>query len=188
VDVGRDAVDDVELRLSPTQGITLQVSRTAGAPPANVFVAVLNGQGGALLTQPSSTGEGGRVRLTTVPPGTWEVLVRSADSGTERVTATSPGPPVAVLLAPQASLALTVPDLAGEAVTAKATLTGGDGRPFGAVGWGSVRREFDVTYGRTTITGLPAGAWRVDVVAPDGRRWSGSAVTAPGATATVELD
>ncbi|HET9768326.1 MAG TPA: carboxypeptidase regulatory-like domain-containing protein, partial [Thermoanaerobaculia bacterium] len=188
VDVGRDPVDDVEIRLSPTQGITLQVSRTAGAPPASVFVAVLHGHGGTLLAQPYSTGEGGRVRLTTVPPGTWEVLVRSEDSGTERVTVTSPGPPVPVLLAPQASLALTVPDLAGEAVTAKATLTGGDGRPFASINWSTVRREFDVSYGRITLTGLPAGTWKVDVVAPDGRRWSGSAVTAPGATASVELD
>ncbi len=188
VDVGRDPVDDVEIRLSPTQGITLQVSRTAGSPPANVYVAVLHGHGGALLTQPYSTGEGGRVRLTTVPPGTWEVLVRSEDSGTERVTATSPGPPVAVLLAPQASLALIVPDLASEAVIAKATLTGGDGRPFASIEWSTVRREFSFSYGRTTINGLPAGTWKVDVVAPDGRRWSGSAVTAPGGTATVELD
>src|SRR6185295_4067333 len=114
IDVGAEPVDGVEIRLSPTQGITLQVSRTAGAPPAHVQVAVLDGARRSLVTGMYSTGENGRVRLSTVPPGTWEVLVRTDDSGTVRVIASSPGEPVPVVLAPQATLQVNVPALAGE--------------------------------------------------------------------------
>jgi hypothetical protein len=41
--------------------------------------------------------------------------------------------------------------------------------------------------GRVTLYALPPGAWTVQVMVPDGRRWSGSVVTTAGGTASVEL-
>ncbi|HEV8241639.1 MAG TPA: carboxypeptidase regulatory-like domain-containing protein [Thermoanaerobaculia bacterium] len=188
IDVGAEPVDDLEIRLSPTQGITLMVSRTAGAPPRNVQVAVLDGARRALVTGMYSTGENGRVRLSTVPPGTWEVLVRADDSGTVRTIASSPGEPVPVTLAPQATLQVNVRDLAGEATRAVVTLIGGDGQPFVFPGWASVEDDFPLAYGRATIPYLPAGTWTVRAKAPDGRTWSGTATTVAGAATTVDLD
>jgi hypothetical protein len=104
-----------------------------------------------------------------------------------RVAAVSPGPPAAVLLAPQATLTVTVPALAGEPVRATVTLVGADGRPFQFPGWGSVESEVGLSYGKTTIRYLPAGTWTVRASARDGRHWEGTAVTTPGAAATVEL-
>jgi hypothetical protein len=179
-------IEDLEIRLQPTQGITLQVSRAVGAPPAQVTVSVLQGTT-HLSTGQYTTGENGRVRLSTVPPGTWQLLVRGDDTSTERVVATSPGPPVSVVLSPQATLNVVVPDLTGEAVVATVTLTGGDGQPFAFPGWRSVEDDFGLSYGRTTIRYLPAGSWTVRATTRDGRRWEGTVVTAPGATTTVEL-
>ena len=94
-----EPIENLEIRLQPTQGVTLRVSRALGAPPAQVMVSVLQG-GTHLSTGEYTTGESGRVRLSTVPPGTWELLVRGNDTSTERVLASSPGPPVDVVLAP----------------------------------------------------------------------------------------
>jgi protocatechuate 3,4-dioxygenase beta subunit len=182
-----EPLEGVEIRLQPTQGVTLQVSRAAGAPPAEVNVSLLHGNGTALSTGIYPTGENGRVRLSTVPPGTWEVLVRADGTGTERVVVTSPGPAASVVLAPQATLTVVVPELAGEAIRADVTLTSGDGRRFMSPGWGSLMDEFGLAYGRTTIRYLPAGTWTVRASTRDGRRWEATATTTPGSATTVEL-
>jgi protocatechuate 3,4-dioxygenase beta subunit len=188
VEVGSEPVDEVEIRLSPTQGITLTVSRVAGSPPAQVNVAVLDGNRNALVTGSYATGENGRVRISTVPPGSWEVLLRADDSGTVRVVASSPGPPAPVALAPEATLVVNVPALAGEATRARVSLVGGDGQPFLFPGWGSVENDFGMAYGRTTIHYLPAGTWTVQAKASDGRTWSGTVVTTAGGATSVDLD
>ncbi len=181
-----EPIENLEIRLQPTQGITLQVSRATGAAPAQVMVSVLQGNT-HLSTGQYTTGENGRVRLSTVPPGTWQLLVRGDDTSTERVVATSPGPPVSVMLMPQATLNVVVPELVGEAVVATVTLTGGDGQPFAFPAWRSVEDDVPLSYGRTTIRYLPAGSWTVRATTRDGRRWEGTVVTVPGATTTVEL-
>ena len=188
VDVGGEPVDDVEIRLSPTQGIALQVSRVAGSPPAQVYVAVLDAGRNALVAGMYPTGENGRVRISTVPPGTWEVLVRSDDSGTVRVMATSPGEPAAVQLAPQATLQVNVPALAGEAVRGRVTLTGGDGQRFLVPGWVSLEDDFSLAYGRANVQHLPAGTWRVEAKTGDGRTFTGTATTVAGGASSVDLE
>jgi len=188
VAAGSEAVDDVEIRLSPTQGITLAVSRVAGSPPSEVHVAVLDAGRNAVSSGMYPTAENGRVRISTVPAGTWEVLVRSDDSGTVRVLVTSPGEPAAVVLAPQATLQVNVPAIAGEAIRARVTLTGGDGQRFLFPGWGSVEDDFGLAYGRTTIQFLPAGTWRVEAKASDGRTFTGTVTTTAGGASTVDLE
>ena len=188
VSVSGTPVEEVEVRLRPTQGVTLEVSRLVGAPPAEVQVAVLDGTGRFVSGGGYTTGERGKVRLSTLPPGSWELLVRSEDSATARVTVLSPGPTVGVALAPQAILEVVVPALAKEATYAKLTLTGADGRAFAFPGWRSVETTQSFGWGRTVVHYLPAGSWKVDVMSGDGRHFRGTATTVAGASVTVELD
>jgi uncharacterized GH25 family protein len=188
VSVSGESIEGLEVRLRPTQGVTLEVSRLAGAPPAEVQVAVLDGAGRFVSGGGYTTGENGRVRLSTLPPGSWELLVRSEDSATARVTALSPGPTVGVVLAPQAILTVVVPALAKEATIADLKLTGPDGRAFAFPGWRSVETTLSIAWGRAVIHYLPAGTWKVEVTAGDGRRFQGSTTTVAGTSATVELD
>lgn len=188
LELAGEPVEGLELRLQPTQGITLGVTRTVGSPPEQVYVAVIDGAGRLVTGGLHATGEGGAVRVSTVPAGSWEVLVRADGTGTARVAALSPGPPVAVHLAPQATLEVLVPELEGDEGLATVALRGADGRPFLFFAWLSdVRAEQQMARGRTILRGLPAGAWTVEVTARDGRRWSAPATTAAGAAATVEL-
>jgi predicted secreted protein len=188
LDVAGEPVQGLELRLQPTQGVTLLVGRTLGSPPEQVYAAVVDGAGGVVTWGVYPTGEGGAVRLSTVPAGTWEVLVRADGTAVARVAAASPGPPVPAALAPQATLEVVVPELFEAEVLATLTMQGPDGRPHLFYGWANdVRGEQPMARGRTVLQGLPAGAWTVEVTAPDGRRWRGAATTAAGAAARVEL-
>jgi hypothetical protein len=183
-----EGVEGVELRLQPTQGIALSVARTNGAPPEQVYVAVIDAAGRVMTGGAYPTTEGGAVRVSTAPAGSWDVLVRADGTATARVTALSPGPPVPVLLAPQAILEVLVPELDGDQGLATVTLRGGDGRPFLLFPWASeVRADLPMVRGRTLVRGLPAGAWTVEVTARDGRRWSAQTTTAAGAETRVEL-
>jgi len=65
------------------------------------------------------------------------------------------------VLAPQATLQVNVPALAGEPTRAVVTLTGGDGQRFLFPGWASVEDDEVMAYGRVTFQFLPAGTWRV---------------------------
>jgi hypothetical protein len=187
VQVGDQPVDGVEIRLQPTAGLVLQVARAVGAPPSNVQVAVLDGAGRAIVAGGYTTGENGRVRLATVPAGTWEVLVNCGDSATVSLVATSPGPPLPVLLPPQAALTVRVPALVGSEALAKVSLIAADGRPFRFIGWSSVESDDTFANGSTVLYHLPAGSWTVRVTHPDGRRWEATATTAAGGESTVEL-
>jgi hypothetical protein len=187
VQVAGQPVEGLELRLQPTQGLTLRVGRTAGSPPSQVVVAVVDGAGRAVTNGTYSTGEDGTVRLSTVPAGSWELLVRSYDSGTVRLAATSPGPPLSVLLAPQATLEIVAPELEGSPALVAVTLTGPDGRPFQTPDWGGVDTNIRLRDGRTRVSYLPAGSWTVRATKPDGGILQATATTTPGASTTVEL-
>ena len=188
LDLTGEPVDGLELRLQPTQGIVLTVARTIGSPPEQVYVAVLDGTGRMVTGGTYTTGENGTVRVSTAPPGSWEVLVRADGTGTERATVQSPGTPVGVLLAPQATLEVVVPELADDEGVATVVLRGADGRPFLFYRWAMyVRAEERMASGRTTLSGLPSGSWTVEVTGRDGRRWSAQAVTVAGSGSMVEL-
>jgi hypothetical protein len=188
LELAGEAVEGLELRLQPTQGVTLTVSRALGSPPEQVYVAVIDGAGRMVTGGTYPTSETGQARISTAPPGAWEVLVRADGTATMRASVQSPGPPIAVMLAPQATLEVVVPALESEEGVATVALRGTDGRPFLFYRWGNdVRAEERMGRGRVMLQGLPAGAWTVEVTARDGRRWSAPATTAAGAAATVEL-
>jgi hypothetical protein len=201
----------VELRLEPAAGLTLRVAGAYGRAPETVSVAALDPAAGVAAAAPAAgltgpgvaagggvravyqdrlhTGEGGRVRLDRLPAGRWRLVVSADGSATVQVDVVSPGPEVAVTLTAPAVLDVRVPDLADTGALGEVRLTGGDGRPFVSPEWfGSPRAAWELQAGRTQVRGLPPGSWTVTAATPDGRTWSATAVTAPGATAEAVLE
>ncbi len=185
---GRD-VDNVSLALDATEGLTLMVTLASGQPPAEAFVAVLDAGGRSVLGGGYATGENGRLRLSTVPPGSWDLLVGAGGSATLSMRASAPGGPIPVQLSPACVLDVRVPALEGSSAVATATVTGADGRPFRTLSrYSEPRTQLRLDAGRLRVDDLPPGSWAVSVSASDGKTWGGTAQTAPGAPATLTLE
>ena len=188
VENGHDQ-SDLSVELDPTEGLSLEVKLSSGRPPDSAEIAVLDDGGRALTSGTFSTGENGRIRLTSVPAGNWTVLVGAAGAGTVEMRATAPGPPLAVLLPPACALRVKIPALAGSPTAARATVRGADGRPYREVGWMSEpMAEWRLVGGQVGIDAIPPGSWNVTVSAADGRTWQGTAITTAGNTAELSLE
>jgi protocatechuate 3,4-dioxygenase beta subunit len=182
-------VEEVEVALEPTAGLVVEVVRQTGGAPSDVRLAVVDGAGRTVAGGWHETGAEGRVRLSTVPAGGFEVLVSAEGLAVGRAAAVVPGPPVRLALAPAAAVDLRVPALAGEPAVAKVTARGADGAPFRLPGWGGVvQSDWNMAAGRSRLDGLPAGAWTVEARTPDGRVWSGTVTLVPGQTAELVLE
>ena len=178
--------ESVNVSLEPTEGISLQVRLPSGGPPDEVRLAVLSGDS-AIVSGSYSTGENGSVRVSTVPPGNWEVLMSAAGTSTTSFRVLAPGPRVPVQLAPATRLTIEVPELIETGLLATVRLTGSDGRAHHALGWsGQPQSSWQMRGGRESVT-LPPGNWSVQVESRDGQVWTGSTVTTPGGDATLVL-
>jgi len=183
------ASEELKLSMDPTEGLTIEALLPSGGAPTEVQVAVLDGTGGALLSGTYSTGERGRVRLSTVPPGTWTLIVAAGGSATTTVRAQAPGATVPVALQPATALRVTVPELNESGAVAMVKVADASGAPFHSLGWtGRPQSEFRMAGGQLEFGSLPPGSWSVTVAAADGRTWRGDAVTTTGTTAELHLE
>jgi protocatechuate 3,4-dioxygenase beta subunit len=188
VQSGRDR-DDLSIALDPTEGLTLEVRLPDGRVAGEVRAAVLDSSGRALLSGTYGTGENGRVRLSAVPPGTWELVLGAPGAASLAEPVSAPGGPLPITLPPPCALRVSVPELAGETVRATATLAGGDGRIYRELSWfGTPQSEWRVSGGLLALDAVPPGSWTVRVEAADGRAWSGVVTARPEAPAELLLE
>jgi uncharacterized GH25 family protein len=181
------AVDDVEIRLDPTQGITIDALLASGQPPDRIRVAAVDAAGRTVSTGTYPTGENGHTRVSEVPPGSWLLLVESDQAAPVTLQAAVPGPALRVLLPPAGQVRIQVPALAEDAATAKVVLTG-PGGPYRAIDWdGTVKSEWELGNGGAAFSRVPAGVWQVVARTADGRSWSGTVTVTPGGVAEVAL-
>lgn len=186
---GSRSVEDFKIRLDPTEGITLLVRLAAGGIPERVTLAILDASAGVLTSGSYATGEGGKLRVGSVPQGTWEVVLSAPGAATTSLAVASPSAANAVELPPPSRLAVRVPELAEDTTAARLTVASDDGRPFRGLSFhGNPVTEWRLLRGQATVDELPPGRWRVDVSASDGRRWQGVATTSNGSTAELELE
>lgn len=183
-------IEGLRLALSPTSGLELVVRLASGQTPPAATVSVVDPSGRAFLVERRAVGEGGRVSLPTVPPGDWTLLVSAPGGAVTPGTARVPGEPVALVLPDAAPLRVRVPALLESGLAGSLTLLGSDGNPFQGVDpqTGMPVREWRIAGGTAVAEGVPAGAWTVRVVAPDGQTWTGPVVTSGRAAAQVDLE
>ncbi|ANM28429.1 hypothetical protein ABI59_00470 [Acidobacteria bacterium Mor1] len=182
-------VENITISLNPTEGLTLEVRLPGGQTPDEVRLAILDGTGQSIMHGRYPTGEAGKVRLSTVPAGSWRLVASASGSAATNVSVTAPGAAVPVQLAQATSLRVRVPGLAEGGQLGTVTLTDASGNPFRTLGWlGEPRSRWNVTGGEAMIGELPAGSWTVTVEAGEGQRWQGNVTTAPGAPAELVLD
>ena len=183
-------LENLELRLQRTEGLHLEVHLAAGGAPGHVRVAALDGAGEAVVNGHFRIEEDGRVHLTTLPAGSWQLLVAAPASGIVRLTAQAPGPPMSVLLPPATRLEIQVPDLVAGRRLATLRVSRPDGKPFLAFDHRSIRliREWPVYQGRANVGALPPGPWNLSVTGTgEGEAWSTSFV-APAEGGEVRLE
>jgi 5-hydroxyisourate hydrolase-like protein (transthyretin family) len=182
-------MDDLTIRMDPTEGMTIEARLPTGAPAEEIRVAVLDPSGAALVNGNYSTGENGRVRLSSVPPGTWDVVVSAAGSATSNVRAQAPGSTVPVSLQPACTLRVSVPALSQTQDLATVRLQSVDGQPFRSLSWTALpRSEWRMSGGEIEFASLPPGSWTVTVATADGRSWQGTSATQPGSPAELRLE
>src|SRR5262249_44377079 len=135
VEVPEAGLSGVDLRLEISAGLELTVLGSTGVPPPPGDVAPLGGAGptvaaGASLVGdagPCLVGEGGRVRLSQAPTGTFLLLVNSAAAATVALPVGVPGPAVRIALPDRTSLTVTAPGLPG---SSRLQILDASGQPF----------------------------------------------------------
>lgn len=169
---------DLELELAAAQGLDLMVRLADGRAPVFATVSVIDAAGRLMRSEGHALAEDGSAHFSTLPPGSWDLLVTAEGGAAARVSATVPGPALDVVLAPASRLEVRVPSLAESEALASVTLTGADGKPFQVVeSSGALRRSWDIVAGSGEVPDVPIGAWRVAVTSPDGRAWHTTVIT-----------
>lgn len=183
----------VEVALSPALEAVLEVATTTGVPPRQLEVVLLDPADAALPLDTRYRGvaglrllpdERGRVRLAGVPAGRWLALVSAPWMAVATVELAVPGRPVAVLLAPQAIVELTVPGLDE---IAPARLLAPDGRPL-LLPFRGRADTWAAGPDGMRLDHVPAGTWTIEVTARDGRSWTGRVTAVEGEVVGVELE
>jgi len=188
-DVRVDGADpeNLEISLSPTEGLTLEVVQPSGQPPERIRAGVLDAAGKTVAAGYYPVGENGRVRLSNVPPGSWQIFVDSDFAAPASVAATVPGPAVRVILPPSGVVQVKVPTLTKQDITATVSLNGPGGayRTFDFNG--QVVSQLELYRGVQRISRVPAGIWQLTAKAADGRTFTGTATVTPGGVVEVVL-
>jgi sarcosine oxidase gamma subunit len=181
--------EPLTIELEPTEGLALTVRRAAGEPPVWATVVVLDEGGRPVHVEEPRLSDRGRGYLQQVPPGRWTVLVKAAGSAATLARATVPGKRLEVTLPRGAALTVRVPALVESRAAATLTLAAADGAPyFGINPGGFIQQSWPLAGGVATVADVPAGAWRLQVTAADGRVWSGSVSTNGEAAASAVIE
>jgi hypothetical protein len=153
-------------------------------PPAADRLSTATAAGGLY-----APGEAGRVHLTSLTAGRWRVHVAAPGWAATAVDLTAPGPPVPVVLAPEATIDVYVPDLSRSPEAGRVRLLAPSGEPLLVPGWGSeVHSAWSLQLGRARLGNVPAGAWTVEVTTDGGRAWSRQFTAVAGAMVEVVLE
>jgi hypothetical protein len=185
--VDREQVARVDFRLEPNEGVTVRVLGPNGLPPERVWAAALDAGGVAVWSDFPAPGEGGRLRLTSLPPGDWTLLVGGRDLPVMKRRVTSPGDAGEMLLPFPGLLRVRVPALP-EGALSTLRLIGPDGEPYVHPYGMAAQADYRMSGREMAIGSLPPGPWRVEVTAAEGRRFTGEATVVANGEVTVEIE
>lgn len=167
----------LEVKLAPTQGLDLVVRLESGQFPAMVHLRATRASGGS-LAETRMVGAGGRVRLATLPAGEWDLWIAAPGSASLQRKVQVPGETIVVDLPPAGRLSVRVPELAESPLVASVTVVGASRQSFSTLTFGGViSSAWPLVGGAAVVENLPAGAWAIEVHAPDGRSWEKAIAT-----------
>ncbi len=185
VAIAAEGVSDAEIQLTPTEGVSFEVSLASGAEATWARVSILDASGRHFSGGSYPIVEG-RVHVPTVPSGRWELVVQVGDSAATRVVVDSPGDQGRIFLPTSGRLSLSVPELAAEP-WALVFLTGPDGKPLVHVGGSAFDPgAWPLISGQASVPSLAPGVWTL-IVEHDGRTWNGSATVVAGRTSEAAV-
>ena len=174
---------EVEIRMAPTEAVSFDVLMDSGASLQSVQILIFE-PSGRRLTAGTHPVVDGKVRVSTVPPGHWDLVVQGGESAATRFAVNAPGDQGRLVLPTAGMLQIRVPELEDVPI-ASMVLTGPDGRPFVAtMGFAFGPGEWVVSGGQTMVPSLTPGVWTFTITNDD-RTWTGSATVTPGATTEV---
>ncbi|MFP5287050.1 MAG: carboxypeptidase regulatory-like domain-containing protein, partial [Thermoanaerobaculia bacterium] len=144
---GGQTIDDLEIRLQPAQGARLRVRLASGEVPPRVHVQVRG-----TLAQTLTPREG-LVELTTLPSGSWTLLIGADSGAATAVSLTVPSvEPVAVTLPPAGRLTVRVPALLASDLIGTVRLVGQDQQPFWTLApGGNVVQQWPLAGGKAVL-------------------------------------
>ncbi len=188
VPAGQD-VTGLELPLEPSPGAELVVRLASGRTPDLLHARVLSPEGLTVVSDTLPVAPDGRVRLTTVPPGSWTLLAATAGGALHQEPLVVPGPTLELTLPGAARVAVRVGELGSSDLMASLRLTAPEGTPLRILGLGgALETDWRMIAGHAVVDGVPAGTWIVQVTSSDGRSWAGTAATDGFHDTTVTLD
>jgi len=182
-------LDNLELRLDPAPGAKVRVRLTSGQVPSLVHVQVRDAAGGTVLAETRQANPEGEIELS-LPPGSWTLYLRADGGALATAGLVVPAAePLALTLAPAGKLNVRVPALVTSDQIGTVRLIGPDQQPFWTIGpGGATVQQWRLVGGKAVLDGVPAGTWILQVEAPDGQRWQGTAVTSGAAEAAVTIE
>lgn len=186
---GGEVRDDLELRLSPTQGVRLQVRLASGQVPEFVHVLVRDSSGATVLAESRRPDQEGMLELSTIPPGSWTLLAAADGGAMVTINLLVPSEPMAVTLPHAGRLLVRVSALATSELIGTLQIIGADGQSLRTLGFGGqLQQQWSLVGGKGIVDGVPAGAWTLQVETADGQRWQGAAVTSGTGEGAVAIE
>lgn len=181
------SVEDLDLAMSATEGLAFEIVMASGRTPSAVQAAFLDGTGNQVAGGTFET-SAGAVRITTVPAGSWEMVLAVEDGALLSLPVAVPGELGRIVAPPGGSLLITLSELGESAASATIRLTDPDGRPHRFLDYrANVSSELTLRGGRARAANLAPGVWTVYAVASDGRSWSASAAVVAGAETAASV-
>lgn len=185
---GRD-LTGVAVELQPAPGVEISVRRASGGSPGLLRLRVMSPSGAPVLAETRPVGSDGKLRLSSVPAGSWILLAASANAALTAAQAVVPGQPIDLVLPDAARIAVRVPALVPTDSIASLRIVGTDGGPFQTLDLaGNLEQEWNLVAGSAVVEGVPAGNWVVSATTSDGRRWEQPLTTDGRADVHVELE
>jgi len=180
VEVAGAGAAGLDVKLAPTQGLDLVVRLASGQPPRLVHLRATSA-GGSALSETRIVGADGRLRMATLPAGEWNLWIAAPGGASLQTKVRAPGETVRIDLPPAGRLSVQVPDLAESSLLATVAVRGESRQPFSTLTFGGeISSTWPLKAGMGVVEDLPAGAWAVEVHAPDGRTWTKQVATTGG--------
>lgn len=184
-----EEVTGLDLDLTPTAGLEIQVRLASGAVPSLVHVQARSAQGAPVLAASYPPASSGSIELASLPAGTWQLVVGAAGGAVVTETVEVPGKPRQIVLPGAGSLHVRIPELASQNLLATLRLLGQDQQPFWTLGvGGSVEQSWILRGGKATVAGVPGGQWLVVAEAANGRVWHGTVATSGTGEVAISLE